>query len=82
MICGIFFIGMGSGSLYNAYITKYQKRYTLFIGSFGNTIFVSLGLIFMKLSFTSGVLVMLIGGSLVSGLVVSMFYNTLYNYVD
>ena len=43
---------------------------------------ISMGLIFMKLSFTAGSLTMILVGSLIGGSISSVFYNSLYNYVN
>ena len=54
----------------------------LFLGNFGYMTYISMGLIFMKLSFTAGSLTMILVGSLIGGSISSVFYNSLYNYVN
>ena len=78
----LLFIGSGVGSLNHKYIGKCKYRYLLLLGNFGYMIYISMGLIFMKLSFTGGSLTMIMIGSLIGGLIVSVFYNSLYNYVN
>ncbi len=78
----LLFIGSGAGSIYNKYIGKYPYRYLLFIGSFGYTLFIAMGIVFMKLKFSTLALVLIEFGSLVGGLIVSVFYNTQFNYVN
>ena len=77
----LLFIGSGVGSLYNRYIGRVPYRHTFFIGSFGYTIFIGMGLVFMKIEFTAGALVLIEVGSFVGGLFSSLFYNSQYNYV-
>lgn len=55
----LLFIGSGLGSLYNKYIGKVSYKYTFFIGSFGYTIFIGMGLVFMKINFTVGALTLI-----------------------
>lgn len=47
----LLFTGSGLSSLYNKYIGKYPFKICFFIGSFGYTLFIAIGLIFMKLGF-------------------------------
>ena len=78
----LLFIGSGVGSLYNKYIGKYSFKTLFFIGSFGYTLFISTGLIFVKIGFTNLVQVLIFIGSFISGLIVSIFYNTQFNYIN
>lgn len=48
----LLFLGSGLSSLYNKYIGRYSFRMCFFVGSFGYTLFIALGLIFMKLGFS------------------------------
>lgn len=76
------FLGSGIGSLYNRYINQYRYRYILFIGSLGWTLFIGLIVLFLHIGFSTVVEVCLIIGSFVSGLLVSVFYNSIFNYVN
>lgn len=78
----LLFTGSGIGSLYNKYIGKYPYRLCFFFGSFGYTIFIAMGLIFIRVGFSSGVMAMIFLGSLVGGLIVSVFYNAQFNYIN
>ena len=72
----LLFIGSGLGSLYNKYIGKYPYRYCLMAGSFGYTLFISMGLVFIKIGFNTTTQILIFLGSFVSGLIASVFYNT------
>lgn len=78
----LFFLASGSASLYNKYIGKFQFRYCFFVGSFGCTIFISMGLIFLKLGFSTTVLVFIFVGSFIAGIGSSIFYNTQFNFIN
>lgn len=52
LITSLLFLGSGIGSMYNKYVKKYQYRYCFLFGSFGYIIFISLGLIFIKIGFS------------------------------
>ena len=78
----LLFIGSGLGSLNNKYIGKWKYKYLLVCGNFGYITYIAMGLVFMKLSFTGGSLTLILVGSLIGGLISSIFYNSLYNYVN
>lgn len=78
----LLFLASGLASLYNKYIGKFQFRYCFFVGSFGYTIFISMGLIFMKLGFSVTVEVFIFIGSLIAGIGCSIFYNTQFNFIN
>jgi hypothetical protein len=78
----LLFLGSGFGSLYNKYLDKFSFRKVLFLGSFGYTIFIGLSIIFLAIGFTDVVLFIILLGSLISGIVVSAFYNAQFNYVN
>lgn len=78
----LLFAGSGIGSLYNKYIGKFQFRYCFFVGSIGYTIFISMGLIFIKLGFSTTVEVLMFLGSFLAGFGCSIFYNTLFNFIN
>ena len=72
----LLFLGLGLGSLNHSYIGKYSYKSCLFVGSFGNTLYIALGLVFIKVGFTSLVQASVYVSSFISGLVVSIFYIT------
>ncbi len=78
----LLFLGSGLGALYNKYIEKMQYRLSFFFGSLGYSLFIALAVVFLKLEFTTAVQVFILVGSFVSGVVVSMFYNSQFNYVN
>ena len=78
----LLFMGSGLGSLYHKYIGKFSFKQCFFVGSFGYTLFISMGLIFVKIGFTELVQVLIFVGSFISGLIVSVFYNTQFNYIN
>ena len=82
MCTALLFLGSGMCSLYNKYIGKYSFKYCFFVGSFGYTIFTSLGLIFMKLGFTALTQFCIFLLSFIAGSICSIFYNTQFNYIN
>ena len=78
----LLFLGSGLGSLYNDYIGRYPFRYCIFFGSFGYTLFIGMGLVFLELGFTNNTYPLIFIGGFVGGLIASVFYNSTYNYVN
>lgn len=78
----LLFLGSGLATHYNKYIDRLQYKYSFFIGSLGYTLFIGLTVIFLKTGFTIWVEVVILIGSLISGITVSMFYNSQFNYVN
>lgn len=78
----LLFMGSGVGSLYVKYIGKYLFKFCFFLGSFGYTAFISLGLLFMSLGFTISTEISILVISFVAGLICSVFYNTQFNYIN
>ena len=78
----LLFLGSGIASLYNKYIGKYPFKYTFFFGAFGYIIYTSLGLIFMKLGFSTAVQILIFVLSLLGGSICSVFYNSQFNYIN
>lgn len=78
----LLFLGSGAGSMYNKYIGKYKYRYCFMIGSLGYIIFISLGLIFIKIGFSLQVQIIIFVLSFISGGMCSIFYNTQFNYIN
>jgi hypothetical protein len=76
------FLGSGLGALYHKYIGRMHYRFTFFLGSLGYTLFIGLAVVFLKIDFTMIIQVFIIVGSFVSGVVVSMFYNSQFNYLN
>lgn len=82
LLTSLLFTGSALGSLYNKYLGKYPFKITLFVGSFGYTLFIGLGLIFLKLNFSTGVLVVMFIGAFIAGLLSSIFYTSQFNYIN
>lgn len=78
----LLFLGSGFATHYNNYIDKLPYKYSFFIGSLGYTLFIGLSVIFLKIGFTTLVEILILMGSLISGITVSMFYNSQFNYVN
>ena len=78
----LLFLGSGLASNYNRYIGKYPFKFCFFVGSFGYTVFTSLGLLFLKLGFTTTVQVLIFVLSFISGATCSIFYNSQFNYTN
>lgn len=78
----LLFIGSGIGCIYNQYIGKYQYKYCFFFGAFGYITFCCLGLIFLKIGFSTGTLILIFVLSFLAGLLCSIFYNTQFNYIN
>ena len=78
----LLFLGSGLGSLYNKYVGTRPYKLCLFVGALGYTLFISMGLIFIRIGFTETVQVLIFVGSFVSGLIVSVFYNSQFNYIN
>lgn len=57
-------------------------KYSFFIGSLGSTLYIGLTVIFLKTGFTTLVEILILAGSLISGITISMFYNSQFNYVN
>lgn len=82
LLTALLFTGSGFGALYNKYIGKYKFNLTFFVGSFGYTFFIGLGLIFLKLGFSTTVLILMFIIGIISGLLASVFYTTQFNYIN
>jgi hypothetical protein len=78
----LLFLGSGLASNYNKYIGKYKFKFCFFVGSFGYTLFTSLGLLFLKLGFNTTTEVLIFVLSFISGATCSIFYNTQFNYTN
>jgi predicted MFS family arabinose efflux permease len=78
----LLFLGSGLGCSYNKYIGKYPFKYCFFVGSLGFILYTALGLIFLKLGFTTTVEVLIFALSFIAGGTCSIFYNTQFNYIN
>jgi hypothetical protein len=79
---GLLFLGSGLGALYTKYIDKWKYRWIFMLGSFGNTAFVSLIFLFLEVGFTEAITIVFVVGSLLAGLVTSIFYVGMFNYIN
>ena len=79
---GLIFLGSGLASLYNKYIQKYPFNKIIFVGALGFDAYISLSVLFLFIGFSTWVNFVIIIGSLACGLVASLFYNGVYNYVN
>lgn len=78
----LLYVGLALGSLYNGYIGKYKFKQIFFVGSFGNTLYIATGVVFMLLNFTTATLVLIMFSSFVGGCLASVFFSAEYNYVN
>lgn len=78
----LLFAGSGLMSMYNRYIGKYSFGRCFFVGSLGFTLFIGMGLIFMKLGFSTTVMILIFVLSFIAGCLCSVFYNTQFNYIN
>ena len=76
------FLGVGLGSLYNQYIGRYSYSLVIFLGAQGWNVFCSFSVIFLFFGFQDYVLVVIIVGSFVAGLLASVYYNGMFNYLN
>ena len=79
---GLIFLGSGLGSFYNKYIQKYPFNRIIFIGALGWDGYIALSVLFLFIGFSSWVNSVIVIGSLVCGVTVSLFYNGFFNYVN
>lgn len=78
----VVFLGSGFGALYNKYIGKYKFRTIILCGSMGWNIFLTFSVMFLFIGFSDLIIVVIIGGSLLCGLLMSAYYNGLNNFVN
>jgi len=76
------FLGAGLGTWYNSYIHKYQFKWIIFVGAMGWNIYVSFSVIFLFIGFSNLIIVIILSGSLLCGLIISIYYNGTGNYVS
>ena len=76
------FLGSGLGALYNGYIGKYPYSRIIFVGGMGWNVFGSFSVIFLFFGFKDYINGMIVAGSFICGLVASMFYSGIFNYVN
>ena len=79
---GLLFMGSGLGALYNKYIGLYKYRYLFIIGTIGWLVFLSFSVMFLFLGFQTYLIIIIVVGSFGCGLVMSLYYMSLNNYVN
>ena len=79
---GLIFLGSGLGAIYNKYIQKHSFAKIIFMGSLGWSIYCTFSVIFLFVGFSTLVKVIIILGSFVCGLIVSLYYNGIFNYYN
>lgn len=78
----LIFLGSGLGALYNNYIGKYAYSRVMFGGAIGWDIFCAFSVMFLFIGFENYINAIIIIGSFVCGLIVSMYYNGVFNFVN
>ncbi len=78
----LLFLGSGLGALYNKYIGRLSFKKIMFGGAVGWDIFIAFSVVFLYIGFEDYVIGVIGVGSLVCGLVVSAYYNGVFNYVN
>jgi uncharacterized membrane protein YqaE (UPF0057 family) len=78
----LLFLGGTVGAFFNQYISRIPYPYLFFFGASGNTLFISLAILFLKVGFTQSVEVIILLLSFVSGLITSVYYNGQFNYIN
>lgn len=78
----LIFLGSGAGALYNKYIGKYKYRVILVCGAMGWNIFLTFSVMFLFIGFSDVIVVVILGGSLLCGLLMSAYYNGLNNFIN
>jgi hypothetical protein len=78
----LLFLGSGVGSLYSKYINKYRYNRVIFAGAVGWDIFIAFSVIFLYIGFSDYVIGIIIVGSLFCGMIVSVYYNGTFNYIN
>jgi hypothetical protein len=78
----LIFLGSGTGALYNKYMGKYQFRLILFSGAMGWNVYLTFSVLFLFIGFSNLIIVIILFGSLLCGLTVSLYYNSLNNYIN
>ena len=79
---GLLYVGLGLGSLHNGYIGRHQFKHIIFVGSFGNSLYIAMGVVFMLLNFTTASLVLIMLSSLVGGCLASVYFSAECNYIN
>jgi len=79
---GLIFLGSGLGAIYNKYIQKYSYNKIIFVGALGWDGYIGLSVLFLFIGFSSWINIVIVIGSLICGLTVSLFYNGFFNYVN
>lgn len=78
----LIFLGSGIGALYNNYIRKHPYNRVMFAGAIGWDIFCAFSVMFLFIGFENYINAIIIVGSFVCGLIVSMYYNGTFNFVS
>lgn len=78
----LLFLGSGIGAMYNKYINKYPFNKIIFTGAIGWDIFCAFSVMFLFIGFENYINAIIILGSLISGFIVSLYYNGIFNYIN
>ena len=78
----LIFLGSGLGALYNGYIGRYPFSRVMFTGAVGWDIFCGFSVMFLYIGFENYINAIIIVGSFGCGLVVSVYYNGVFNFVN
>jgi hypothetical protein len=79
---GLIFMGSGLGATYTKYIGRYLYSRIIFLGSVGWDIYCTFSVMFLFVGFENYINAVIIVSSLICGLIVSLFYNGLFNYIN
>lgn len=78
----LIFLCYGLASLYNKYINKWRYRTLIVSGAMGWIIYLTFTVMFLFIGFSDWIIVFMIIGSIFCGLLVSVYYNAVNNYVN
>ena len=79
---GLIFLGSGLAAIYNKYIRQYPYNRIIFVGALGWDGYIGLSVLFLFIGFSNWVNAVIVIGSLICGITVSLFYNGIFNYVN
>ena len=79
---GLIFLGSGLAAIYNKYIGKYPYNRIIFVGGLGWDVYCGFSVLFLFIGFENYVNFIIVIGSLICGITVSLFYNGIFNYIN